>query len=111
MEEAFLRALPKTDLHCHLDGSIRLSTLLELAKEQGVNLPAKSVLELQQKVFKSCYGNLEEYLAGFKYTVAVLRNSAALERVAYEFAQDQYACGVRYFEVRFAPQLLAIPGR
>lgn len=105
-----LRALPKADLHCHLDGSIRLSTLLDLAQQQGIPLPANTAEGLQACVFKGSYANLEEYLAGFQYTVAVLRQAAALERVSYELAQDQYAMGVRYFEVRFAPQLLAVPG-
>jgi len=106
-----LRALPKADLHCHLDGSMRLSTLLELSKEQGLDLPADTVKGLQDLVFKPSYENLEEYLQGFLYTTAVLRQASALERVAYELAHDQYAAGVRYFEVRFGPQLLAVPGQ
>ena len=84
-----LKALPKAELHCHLDGSMRLSTLLELAKEQDVNLPADTVEGLIEKVFKPSYANLEEYLSGFQYTTAVLRQAPAIERVAYEFAQDQ----------------------
>ena len=84
-----LRALPKADLHCHLDGSIRLSTLLDLARQQGVPLPAKTVEGLQARVFKGSYANLEDYLAGFQYTTAVLRQAAALERVSHELAQDQ----------------------
>ncbi len=103
--ETFLRELPKTDLHVHLDGSIRLSTLIELAKGQGVQLPSYSEEGLRETVFKDRYENLVEYLNGFQYTCAVLQTPEALERAAYELAHDNFAEGVRYFEVRFAPQL------
>jgi len=103
--DEFLREIPKTDIHVHLDGSLRLSTLIELAKEQGVKLPSYEESELRRTVFKDQYASLEEYLAGFAYTTMVMQNASACERVAYEFAQDNYNEGVRYFEVRFAPQL------
>lgn len=102
----FLEEIPKSDLHVHLDGSLRLSTLLELAKASGVMLPADTEEGMRREVFKDCYKDLFEYLEGFKYTAAVMKTRAGLERVAYEFAQDNYAEGVRYFEVRFAPQLV-----
>jgi adenosine deaminase len=102
---AIIEKLPKTDLHCHLDGSIRLGTLIELAKEYRVQLPSYTVDGLKATVFKEKYGSLGEYLEGFHYTVAVLQSEVALERVGYELAQDNQAEGVRYVEVRFAPQL------
>jgi len=105
--EAFLLAIPKTDLHVHLDGSMRLGTLIELAKEQGVELPSTDEAELRRTVFKPQYDSLEEYLKGFMYLTAVMQSAAPLERVSYEFAIDNYEEGVRYFEVRFAPQLHA----
>jgi adenosine deaminase len=104
---AFLREIPKTDLHVHLDGSIRLSTLMELAEEQDIELPADTPEGMRQSVFKPSYANLVEYLAGFRYTDAVMSTEVALERVAYEFAVDNYDEGVFYFEVRYAPQLHA----
>ncbi len=100
-----LRSLPKTDLHVHLDGSLRLGTLIELAREQGVELPAWDDTGLRELVFKESYANLEEYLHGFAYTTAVLGDAEALERVAYEFAWDNIQENVCYVEVRFAPQL------
>jgi len=103
----FLRSIPKTDLHVHLDGSLRIKTLIELAKESGVELPSTDEEELRRTVFKDQYANLVEYLEGFKYTTAVMQNARSVERVAYEFAEDNYLEGVRYFEVRFAPQLHA----
>lgn len=104
-ERAFLAALPKTDLHCHLDGSLRLTTLIELAREHHVALPSQTPEGLLETVFKEQYRDLPEYLHGFAYTCAVLRDAEALERVAYELADDCLAEGVRYLEVRFAPQL------
>jgi len=105
--DAFLSEIPKTDLHMHLDGSMRISTIIELAKKNNVELPDYTVEGLRQKVFKSNFSSLVEYLRCFKYTVAVLQTSEALERAAYELACDNFAEGVRYFEVRFAPQLHA----
>ena len=103
--DALIRALPKTDLHVHLDGSIRLPTLIEMARDQGVELPSMTEAGLRGLVFKPTYDSLVEYLAGFEYTVAALQTADALERAAYELAQDNIAEGVRYIEVRFAPQL------
>lgn len=109
--DEFLRAIPKTDLHCHLDGSVRVQTLVELCEEQNLPLPADTADELNKVLFKDDYNSLEEYLECFSYVTAALRTAEALERVGYEFAIDQYAIGVRYFECRFAPQLNATPGK
>lgn len=103
----FIRAIPKSDLHVHLDGSLRLATLIELAKQQKVALPSNTEEGLKEKVFKANYADLGEYLHGFKYTCAVLRDPESLERVAYELAMDNFNEGVRYIEPRFAPQLNA----
>ena len=105
-----LAELPKTDLHCHLDGSLRLPTLIELAKERGVSLPSETPEGLRELVFKESYRDLPDYLHGFAYTCAVLTDAEALERVAYELGQDCLAEGVCYLEVRFAPQLHVRPG-
>lgn len=105
ISKEFIEKIPKTDLHLHLDGSLRLSTLIELARENGVKLPAYDEAGLRRLVFKSKYASLPEYLKGFMYTTAVLQTAAALERVGYELAQDNQNEGVRYIEVRFAPQL------
>lgn len=101
----FIRAIPKTDLHLHLDGSLRVPTLIELARAQNVDLPSYEADGLHDLVFKSRYRDLPDYLRGFAYTTAVMRTPDALERVAAELAEDNLAEGVRYIEVRFAPQL------
>jgi len=104
-DPAFIRAIPKTDLHVHLDGSLRIPTLIELARERKVQLPSFTEDGLNEKVFKPSYANLVEYLSGFTWTLKVLQDREGLERTAYELAMDNWAEGVRYLEVRFAPQL------
>jgi adenosine deaminase len=102
----FLELIPKTDLHVHLDGSLRLSTLIELAKAEKIKLPSYEEAGLKELVFKDHYKDLPDYLTGFAYTCDVLRNKENLERVSYELAIDNINENVRYLEVRFAPQLL-----
>lgn len=93
--EEFFKAMPKTDLHLHLDGSLRLSTLIELAQKDGIELPAYTVEEMREKVFKDQYNDLPEYLEGFKYTCAVMQKADNIRRIAYELAQDCFGENVR----------------
>jgi adenosine deaminase len=100
------RALPKTDLHVHLDGSLRLATIAELARTGGVDLPGKTEDELFEAI--GCgrlAGTLVEYLRGFEITLKVLQTEEALERVAFELAEDAHRENVRYMEVRYSPML------
>jgi adenosine deaminase len=110
MNPDLIRRLPKTDLHVHLDGSLRLSTLIDLARSRKVALPSQTEEGLYARVFRERYRDLPEYLEGFQYTVAVLQDAEALERVAFELCEDAQAEGVRYLEIRFAPQLHVRPG-
>jgi adenosine deaminase len=105
----FLAAIPKSDLHLHLDGSLRLKTLIELSREAKCKLPSYTEAGLRKLVFKDAYKDLPEYLHGFMYTCAVLLDLENLERVAKELVEDNAAEGVRYIEVRFAPQLHVTP--
>lgn len=102
-----IERMPKTDLHLHLDGSIRIPTLIELARSEKVELPSTTVEGLRETVFKDSYESLDDYLKGFGYTCAVMRTRENIERIAYELAVDNQKEGVRYIEVRFAPQLHA----
>jgi adenosine deaminase len=106
----FIREIPKAELHVHLDGSLRLSTLIDLARDRGLTLPSYTEEGLKELIFKPAYRGLKDYLAGFSWTVKVLQDREALEEAAYELAWDNFAEGVRYLEVRFAPQLHAHPG-
>jgi len=101
-----IRAMPKTDLHCHLDGSLRLSTILDLAKEQGVALPATDEEGLAKAIHMGeLCDDLVDYLKAFDVTLSVLQQDWALERVAYELIADAHADGVRYLEIRYCPVL------
>jgi adenosine deaminase len=104
--EELLHALPKTDLHCHLDGSLRLRTLLELAEQQEVRLPADTEEGLAKAMkLGQHHGSLEEYLKGFDITLSVMQTEDALYRTAYELAIDAAAENCRLIEVRYAPVL------
>ena len=105
LDRELIAALPKSDLHVHLDGSLRIETLIELAKARRIKLPSTSRDGLEKLVFKRAYDNLPEYLKGFEFSVACLQDAESLERAAYEFAQDCWQENVCYVEVRFAPQL------
>lgn len=105
-----VRALPKLDLHCHLDGAARTRTLLELAREGGVPLPADSEQALRElvRVSPAC-GSLHEFLATFEVFYPVLRLPGAMRRLAHELIEDAASDGVVHVEVRFCPELQAGP--
>lgn len=94
------------ELHLHLDGSLRAETVWELAKEQGIEIPAKSVEEVRYKmeVPEECK-TLEEYLERFALPTMVLQTENAMERVAFELVETLADEGITYAEIRFAPQL------
>src|SRR6185295_6495826 len=102
----FLEKLPKTDLHCHLDGSLRLNSILEVAEEHKVKLPAQDPDRLRKLLYpgEECK-SLEDYLKAFDITLAVLQDEEALFRAAYELAEDCARENVRYLEVRYSPML------
>jgi adenosine deaminase len=101
-----LQRLPKTDLHCHLDGSLRLDTVLELGRTQRVKLPTFDRGELFGMLYAGeSVASLDDYLRAFDITLSVLQTEASLERVAYELAEDAHRENVRYIEVRYSPLL------
>jgi adenosine deaminase len=104
-DRALLRRLPKAELHCHLDGSVRPSTLLELGREHQVPMPADDVDALREFMIVRDARNLEDYLTRFDITLSVMQTAEALERIAYELAEDAAAEGVRYIEMRYSPVL------
>ena len=100
-----LRRLPKTDLHVHLDGSVRPETLIELADEVGADLPTRDPAELADYMHVQDARDLVDYLSRFDITLSVMQTAGALERIAFELAEDAAAESVRYMEVRFSPVL------
>lgn len=98
--------LPKADLHVHLDGSLRLETILDLAGKDRVLLPATDPESLREAI--GCgrhFGSLIDYLKGFEITLQVMQTETALERIAFELAEDAHRENVRYMEVRYSPML------
>ena len=110
IDRALLRRLPKAELHCHLDGSVRPSTLIELGEEYGRPMPRQDADALAAYMRVDDARNLEDYLQRFDITLSVMQTESALERVAYELAEDVGKDGVRYIEVRYAPVLNAREG-
>ncbi|MCI0432792.1 MAG: adenosine deaminase [Gemmatimonadetes bacterium] len=100
-----LHRLPKTDLHIHLDGSVRPLTLIELARHSGIRLPVDEPAALARYMHVTDARDLVDYLARFEITLSVLQTADALERVAFELVEDAAAENVRYMEVRFSPLL------
>ena len=101
-----IEKLPKTDLHVHLDGSLRLTTILELAEKARIELPATSEdgLRKAMNLGQNC-GSLVEYLKAFDVTLKVMQDAESLTRIAYELAEDCAKENVRYMEVRYSPML------
>jgi adenosine deaminase len=100
-----LRRLPKAELHCHLDGSVRPQTLIDLGKEYGQPMPRSDAEDLREYMIVRNARSLEEYLERFETTLSVMQTAEALERIAYELAEDAARDGVRYLEIRYSPVL------
>jgi adenosine deaminase len=104
-DDASLRALPKAELHVHLDGSLRPATMLELARERGIDLPAGTANALGEHMVVRDAASLEEYLERFALTLSVMQDAEALRRITHELVLDHAAENVRWVEIRFCPQL------
>ena len=105
LDGAILKSLPKVLLHEHLDGVLRPQTVIDLAKQVNYGeLPTQDPAQLAAWFHQGAnQGSLPKYLEGFAHTIAVMQTEEALERVAYEQAEDLSRDGVIYFETRFAP--------
>src|ERR1700690_3069383 len=105
LDKGLLQGLPKVLLHEHLDGVLRPQTIIDLAREgRYTDLPTDEPQALSEWFFRGAnQGSLAKYLEGFKHTIAVTQTEEALERVAYEQAEDLSQDGVVYYETRFAP--------
>ncbi|MGD8580503.1 MAG: adenosine deaminase [Lysobacterales bacterium] len=96
--------LPLIDLHRHLDGSIRLQTVIELAHEKGLELPGDDVDSLRPHVVVEGKANgLMDFIGRFRWLTAILTDLDACRRVAYENVEDAAREGIDYIELRFSP--------
>jgi len=100
-----VRSAPKVVLHDHLDGGLRPSTIVELAKKSGHKLPTTDVEELTTWIERGANRlDLGLYLETFDHTFGVMQSQESIYRVAAECAEDLAADGIVYAEVRFAPE-------
>jgi adenosine deaminase len=100
----FYNAIPKTELHCHLEGAVRTSTIIDIAREHGLALPSYDPAELDPhvKVYEQMK-DLQAVLDAFGIAQASITSPVALERIAWELFEDAHRQNVRLFEVRFSP--------
>ena len=101
-----MNSLLKIELHCHLDGSLRPNTVLELAKINGIELTESQKRDINELLIapEDC-DSLDTYLKRFELPISVMQTKEALERVTYELMEDAAREQVKYIEIRFAPQL------
>lgn len=102
----FIAQLPKAELHNHLDGSLRIDTILDLAKKNGIELPTFNREKLKELLAndENCQ-SLNEYFIPFDTTLSVLQSQESLERSTFELLEDVHAENVKYLEIRFSPML------
>ena len=99
-------SFPKIDLHLHLDGSMLPKSAWEMAAERGIALPAETLEDFRHFIVVTAdCRSVNEYLKRFKMPLQILQDRASLERTAYELVCLLAGQGLRYAEIRFAPQL------
>ena len=103
--------LPKIELHCHLDGSLRPETIIDIAKKEGIGIPSFDMNEIQREIIVplECK-SLNEYLKAFAIPNLVMQSKESLRRITFELLEDAAQENVKYMEVRFAPLLHTVRG-
>ncbi len=102
-----IRALPKVDLHRHLDCSMRWSTMLEIATRLGLEVPKNPMQQQAHFLVTAPMSNLQAVLNKFLITQKLLASEEILERLAFECCEDAFNDGVRILELRYAPTFIA----
>lgn len=103
--------LPKVELHCHLDGSLRPKTIIDIAEKEGIELPSIDIKDIKRAITAplECK-SLDEYLKAFEIPNLVMQSKDSLRRITFELFEDAAAENVKYMEVRFAPLLHTLKG-
>ncbi|MGH4137328.1 adenosine deaminase [Clostridium sp.] len=101
-----LEDLPKIELHCHLDGSVRPGTIIDIAKDEGISIPYYDIENIKREVTAPAEcKSLDEYLKRFEIPILIMQSKESLRRITFELLEDCAKENVKYIEVRFAPLL------
>src|SRR5436190_7737023 len=104
------RRLPLIDLHRHIDGNVRLTTILDLGKQHGVKLPATTLEELRPHVqVMERQPGVMAFISKMLWMTAVLADADACRRIARENVEDAKREGIDYIELRFSPWFMSEP--
>ncbi|WP_346891295.1 adenosine deaminase [Clostridium sp. UBA3887] len=100
------KALPKIELHCHLDGSVRPKTILDIATKENIEIPTYDLEQLRELLEAplECK-SLLEYLDRFNIPIKIMQSKESLRRITYELLEDAAEENVKYLEIRYAPTL------
>ena len=106
-----LKKLPKIELHCHLDGSVRPQTIIDIAKEENIEIPSYELSQIENMV-KAPFNctSLVEYLKRFDLPNRVMQSRESLKRITFELLEDASHENLKYMEIRFAPLLHTLNG-
>jgi len=98
--------LPKIELHCHLDGSVRPETIIDIAKKENIDIPTYDTETIRNMMIAplECT-SLVEYIERFELPITVMQSKTSLKRIAYELLEDAAKENIKYIEVRFGPLL------
>ncbi len=105
MLRRLIRAMPKAELHLHLDGSLRVDTAIELARTRGVDAPRDWAGMSRALIAPMPCTSQAELLRAFDLPIALMQDAEALERITAELVEMKAADGVRYVEIRWGPLL------
>ncbi|MGH4123690.1 MAG: adenosine deaminase [Clostridium sp.] len=101
-----VESLPKIELHCHLDGSVRPATIIDIAKKEGISIPYYDIENIKKEVTAPAEcESLDEYLKRFEIPNLVMQSKESLRRITFELLYDCAKENVKYIEIRFAPLL------
>lgn len=100
-----IHGFPKIDLHCHLDGSVRPETIVELANERDIKLPYQDLDQMVSYLHCEDANNLVDYLKRFDITLSVMQDPISVERITYELCEDASKENIKWLEIRYSPIL------